>query len=189
MCPQSGGNRQYSRRSTKQRSRSDCHSYFSFPSRLPHTSSSLVLLRVLVPKVKRTQLEAQHSVLVQPLEIHVHHIASKNKCRNDSTIYFFHVRSHKSIFFFGKRVMHFGIEPLFSPFLSKDTRITIFSGIIYPVVLSGCENLFLTLRKVQRLRLSENRIMFFHDSTVLMGKGVLTVDVPRSHYLTTHRTQ
>lgn len=65
------------RRATKQRSRSDCHSCFSFSSRLPHTSSSLVLLRVLVPNVKRTQLEAQHSVLVQPLEIHFHHTAQR----------------------------------------------------------------------------------------------------------------
>jgi hypothetical protein len=85
-CHQSGGNSQYGRRSTKQQSKSDCRSYFSFPSRLPHTFCSLILLRALVPKVKRTQLKAQHSVLVRPLKIHVHYTASLNKYRDDSTI-------------------------------------------------------------------------------------------------------
>jgi hypothetical protein len=86
MCHQSLGNCQYGRRATKQRSRSDCHRYFSFPSRLPHTSSSLILLRALVPKVKRTQLEAQHSILVQPMEIHINYTASMNKRRDECTI-------------------------------------------------------------------------------------------------------
>jgi hypothetical protein len=83
MCHQSCGNCQYGRRATKQRSRSDCHSYFSFPSRLPHTSSSIILLRALVPNVKRTQLQAQQSVLRRPMKIHVHYTTSMNKCRDD----------------------------------------------------------------------------------------------------------
>jgi len=68
---------------------------FLSPISLPHTSSSLILLRALIPNVKQTQLEVQHSVLIRPLEIHINYVASMNKCRDDCTIYFFHVRSHK----------------------------------------------------------------------------------------------
>jgi len=82
--------------------------------------------------------------------------------------------------------MLFGIEPLFSPFPSKDTRITIFRSIVFPRVLSGCENWSPTLQEVQRLRLSENRFFFSGlDSSNWQRRPF---DVPRSHYLTTHST-
>jgi hypothetical protein len=41
----------------------------------------------------------------------------------------------------------------------KNTKITIYRTIILPVVLYGCETLWLTLRVEHRLRVFENRVL------------------------------
>jgi hypothetical protein len=43
--------------------------------------------------------------------------------------------------------------------LSRNVKIKIYKTIILPVVLYGCENLSLMLRKEHRLRVSENRML------------------------------
>jgi hypothetical protein len=43
--------------------------------------------------------------------------------------------------------------------LSKDLKIRIYTTIILPVVLYGCETWPLTLREEHRLRASENRVL------------------------------
>ena len=43
--------------------------------------------------------------------------------------------------------------------LSKNLKIKIYSTIVLPVVLYGCETWFLTLREESRLRVFENRIL------------------------------
>ena len=46
-----------------------------------------------------------------------------------------------------------------SSFLSKNIKIKIHRIIILPVILYGCENWSLTLRKERRLRVCENRVL------------------------------
>jgi hypothetical protein len=48
---------------------------------------------------------------------------------------------------------------LSSRLLSKNLKITIHETIILPVLLYGCETWSLTLRKEQRLRVFENRVL------------------------------
>jgi len=48
---------------------------------------------------------------------------------------------------------------LFSSLLSKNLKINIYSTIILPVVLYGCETWSLTMRKVHRMRVFENRVL------------------------------
>jgi hypothetical protein len=48
---------------------------------------------------------------------------------------------------------------LSSSLLSKNSKNKIYKTIILPVVVYGCETLSLTLRKVRKLRVSENRLM------------------------------
>ena len=48
---------------------------------------------------------------------------------------------------------------LSSRFLSKTLKIKIYRTIILPVVLYGCEILWLTLREEHRLRVFENRLL------------------------------
>jgi hypothetical protein len=48
---------------------------------------------------------------------------------------------------------------LFSRLLSIIVRIRIYKAIILPVVLCGCETWSLTVRKVHRLRVFENRVL------------------------------
>ena len=43
--------------------------------------------------------------------------------------------------------------------LSKNVKIKIYTNIILPVVLYGCENWSLTLREEYRLRVFENRVL------------------------------
>jgi hypothetical protein len=46
-----------------------------------------------------------------------------------------------------------------SRLLSKNTKIRVYRALILPVVLYGCENWSLTLRKEQRLRVFDNRVL------------------------------
>src|SRR5215469_7744104 len=48
---------------------------------------------------------------------------------------------------------------LSSSLLSKNLKIKIYSTIILPVVMYGCENWSLTLREEHRLRVFENRML------------------------------
>jgi hypothetical protein len=48
---------------------------------------------------------------------------------------------------------------LSSRLLSRNIKIRIYTIIILPVVVYGCETLSLTLREVHRLRVFENRIL------------------------------
>jgi hypothetical protein len=48
---------------------------------------------------------------------------------------------------------------LASSLLSKNTKIKVYRTIILPVVLYGCETLFLTMREEHRLRVFENRVL------------------------------
>jgi hypothetical protein len=48
---------------------------------------------------------------------------------------------------------------LSSSLLSKNTKITIYRTIIFPVVLYGCETWSVTLREEHRLRVFENRVL------------------------------
>jgi len=48
---------------------------------------------------------------------------------------------------------------LFSSLLSKNIKIKIRISVIFPFVLYGCETWSLTLRKENRLRLFENRVL------------------------------
>jgi hypothetical protein len=48
---------------------------------------------------------------------------------------------------------------LSSRLLSINVKINIYKTIILPVVLYGCENLPLTLREEQRLKVFENRVL------------------------------
>jgi hypothetical protein len=48
---------------------------------------------------------------------------------------------------------------LSSSFLSKNLKIKIYSTIILPVVLYGCETWSLTLREERRLRVFENMVL------------------------------
>ena len=48
---------------------------------------------------------------------------------------------------------------LSSSLLSKNVNIKIYTTMILPVVLYGCETLSLTLREERRLRVFENRVL------------------------------
>jgi hypothetical protein len=48
---------------------------------------------------------------------------------------------------------------LSSRLLSRNVKIKIYTSIILPVVLYGCETLSLTLREEHRLRVFENRVL------------------------------
>ena len=48
---------------------------------------------------------------------------------------------------------------LSSNFLSKSIKTKIYSTIIFPVVLYGCETMSLTLREERRIRVSGNRVL------------------------------
>ena len=48
---------------------------------------------------------------------------------------------------------------LSSGLLSKNIKIKIYSAVILPVVLCGCETWSLTLREERRLRVFENRVL------------------------------
>jgi hypothetical protein len=48
---------------------------------------------------------------------------------------------------------------LSSRLLSSNLKVKIDKSIILPIVLFGCETLFLTLREEHRLRVSENRVL------------------------------
>jgi len=48
---------------------------------------------------------------------------------------------------------------LFSSLLSKNLKIKLYTIIILPVVLYGCETWSLTLTEERRLRVSENRVL------------------------------
>jgi len=48
---------------------------------------------------------------------------------------------------------------LSSSLLPENTKIKIYSTIIFPVVLYGCETWSLTLREERRLRVCENRVL------------------------------
>ena len=56
-------------------------------------------------------------------------------------------------------VIYFVQTLLSSRLLSKNLKIKTYKTIILPVVLTGCETWFLTLRKECRLRILENRIL------------------------------
>jgi hypothetical protein len=43
--------------------------------------------------------------------------------------------------------------------LSKNTKIRVYTNVILPVALYGCETWSLTLREEQRLRVFENRVL------------------------------
>jgi hypothetical protein len=62
---------------------------------------------------------------------------------------------------------------LSSSLLSKNTKIKIYSTIILPVVLYGCETWSLTLREEHRLRVFENRVLrgiFEHKRDEVTGR-------------------
>jgi hypothetical protein len=48
---------------------------------------------------------------------------------------------------------------LSSGLLSKNTKIRVYRTVVLPVVLYGCETWSVTLRKEQRLRVFENRVL------------------------------
>ena len=51
------------------------------------------------------------------------------------------------------------VNYLYSSWLSKNIKIKVYSTIILPVVLYGCETWSLTLREERRLRVFENRVL------------------------------
>ena len=55
---------------------------------------------------------------------------------------------------------HSGQNLLSSSLLSKNLKIKIYTTIILPVVLYGCETWSLTLREEHRLRVFENRVLW-----------------------------
>ena len=66
-------------------------------------------------------------------------------------------KTHETIFNFNK--IHSVQKLLSSSLLSKNLKIKIYSTIILPVVLYGCETWSLTLREEYRLRVLENRVL------------------------------
>jgi len=65
----------------------------------------------------------------------------------------------KSRLEFGNACYYLVQNLLFSSLLSKNLKIKIYSTIILPVVLYGCETWSLTLREECRLRVFENRVL------------------------------
>jgi hypothetical protein len=53
----------------------------------------------------------------------------------------------------------FSPEPFIFSLLYKNVKIRIYSTIIVPAVLCGCETWSLTLREVDKLRVFENRVL------------------------------
>jgi len=56
-------------------------------------------------------------------------------------------------------LLSFGAEILSSSLLPKNIKIKIYSTIILPVVLYGCETWSLTLREERKLRVFENKVL------------------------------
>jgi hypothetical protein len=55
---------------------------------------------------------------------------------------------------------YLSVQTLLSfPLLSKNVKIRIYKTIILPVVLYGCETLYLTSREEHRLKVFENRLL------------------------------
>jgi hypothetical protein len=55
---------------------------------------------------------------------------------------------------------YYSVQNLFSSrLLSKNIKIRIYTTVILPVVLDGCETWSLTLREEHRLRVFENRVL------------------------------
>jgi len=56
-------------------------------------------------------------------------------------------------------LLSLGAESLSCSFLSKNVKIKMYTTIILPVVLHGCETWSLTLRERRRLKVFENRVL------------------------------
>jgi hypothetical protein len=57
-------------------------------------------------------------------------------------------------------ILTFAVQNLLpSRLLSRNVKIKIYKTIILPVVLYGCETLYVTLREEHRLRVFENRVL------------------------------
>jgi hypothetical protein len=56
-------------------------------------------------------------------------------------------------------LLPFGSESFVIPPASRNVKVKMYKTIILPVVLYGCETLFLILREEHRLRVFENRVL------------------------------
>jgi hypothetical protein len=69
----------------------------------------------------------------------------------------------------GSTCFHSAQNPLSSRLLSKNIKIRIYKTIILPVVLYGCEIWSLTFKWGHRLKVFENRVLFYPKRDEVVG--------------------